>query len=451
MAKKLTGMDIFKLLPKTNCGECGVATCMAFAMKLSQKNVELAACPYASDEAKTVIGAASEPPIRLVKIGTSEKAVSVGNENVMFRHDKTFVHQTAIAVKVDDTSSQDEIVKLASDMESYAIVRVGETMRIDMLCINNASGDAKKFVDATRACAEKFSGAIILKSESAKNLIECARTVANRVPLLHAVTNENIIELLPFSVQSKIPVCVRTTLIDDVFGLTQKCAEMGQRDVVIDIPAANAAAMIQNNTVIRKAAIVSSVKPMGYPIINFITGRQSAAEMVADASSAICKYASIVVIDRAEKEALLPLLMLRQNIFTDPQKPIQVDANIYKIGEPANDAPFVVTTNFSLTYFIVSGELENAGVPVHLAIVDSEGMSVLTAWAARKFSGEKIGAFLKSKDVDKQYASRKIIIPGYVASISGELEESMPGWEVLVGPQEASDIGPFMKRLAKGK
>jgi acetyl-CoA decarbonylase/synthase complex subunit gamma len=189
---------------------------------------------------------------------------------------------------------------------------------------------------------------------------------------------------------------------------------------------------------------------MGYPIINFITARSTTGEMIADASSVMCKYASIVVIDRPEKEVLLPLLMLRQNIFTDPQKPIQVDAGIYKIGEPAPDAPFVVTTNFSLTYFIVSGELENAGVPVHLAIVDSEGMSVLTAWAARKFDGEKIGAFLKSKDVDKQYASRKIIIPGYVASISGELEENMPGWEVLVGPQEASDIGPFMKKLARG-
>jgi acetyl-CoA decarbonylase/synthase complex subunit gamma len=225
---------------------------------------------------------------------------------------------------------------------------------------------------------------------------------------------------------------------------------MGQRDIVIDIPSANAAAMVQNNTVMRKAAIVSAVKPMGYPIINFVTARTSTGEMIADASSVMCKYASIVVIDRPEKEALLPLLMLRQNIFTDPQKPIQVDAGIYKIGEPAPAAPFVVTTNFSLTYFIVSGELENAGVPVYLAIVDSEGMSVLTAWAARKFNGEKIGAFLKSKDVDKQYKSRKIIIPGYVASISGELEENMPGWEVLVGPQEASDIGPFMKKLAKG-
>jgi acetyl-CoA decarbonylase/synthase complex subunit gamma len=234
-----------------------------------------------------------------------------------------------------------------------------------------------------------------------------------------------------------------------VFDLAQKCAARDQRDIVLDVPAQNAAALVQQNTVMRKAALVSSVKPMGYPLINFITDRASTADLVADASSMICKYASLLVIDTMEKEAILPLLMLRQNIYTDPQKPIQVDPGIYRIGDAAPDSPFVVTTNFSLTYFIVSGELENAGVPVNLVIVDCEGMSVLTAWAARKFNGEKIGAFLKSRDVDKQYTARKIIIPGYVASISGDLEEAMAGWEVLVGPQEASDITPYMKRFGK--
>jgi acetyl-CoA decarbonylase/synthase, CODH/ACS complex subunit gamma len=449
VAKKLTGMDIFKLLPKTNCGECGVATCMAFAMKLAQKNAELAQCPYASDEAKTVIGAASEPPIRLVKIGAGERAVAVGNEIVMFRHDKTFVHQTAIAIQCDDTLDERDIGRLAADMESYCIVRVGETLRADMLCVNNASGDAGRFVKAAKAAAGVFKGGLILKSDSPKSLVECAQAVAGRVPLLCSATKDNADEIGDFSLKAKLPLCVKAESMDAAFELTHRLAEKGIRDMIIDVPSGNAAAMIQSNTVVRKAAVSSSVKEMGYPIINFVTGRQSTAELVADASSALCKYASIVVVDRSDKEALLPLLMLRQNIFTDPQKPIQVDAGIYKIGEPGPDAPLVVTTNFSLTYFIVSGELENAGVPVRLAIVDAEGMSVLTAWAARKFNGEKIGAFLKGQNADKQFSSRKLIIPGYVASISGELEEQMPGWEVLVGPQEASDLGPFMKRFLK--
>jgi acetyl-CoA decarbonylase/synthase complex subunit gamma len=449
MAKKLTGMDIFKLLPKTNCGECGVATCMAFAMKLAQKNAELSSCPYASDEAKKVIGAASEPPMRLVRIGNGDRHIQIGNETVMFRHDKTFVHKTALAFLIHDTLDAGEIAKCASDIESYCIVRVGETLRVEMLCIVNTSKDEKKFQSAVRIACEHFKGGIVLKSTIARNLMAAARAIADRVPLLHAVTNENVEELGAFSASAKLPVCICGRTIDDVFDLAEKLAIKGQRDIVLDVPAQNAAALVQQNTVMRKAALASSVKPMGYPLINFITDRASAAELVADASSMICKYASVLVIDTMEKEAILPLLMLRQNIYTDPQKPIQVDPGIYRIGDAAPDSPFVVTTNFSLTYFIVSGELENAGVPVNLVIVDCEGMSVLTAWAARKFNGEKIGAFLKSRDVDKQYTARKIIIPGYVASISGELEEAMPGWEVLVGPQEASDISPYMKRFGK--
>jgi acetyl-CoA decarbonylase/synthase complex subunit gamma len=448
MAKKLTGMDIFKLLPRTNCGECGVATCMAFAMKLAQKNAELAQCPYASDEAKNVIGAASEPPMRLVRIGTGDRQKAVGNETVMFRHDKTFVNQTALAFLVKDTLDAADIQRLAAELESFSIVRVGETLRLEMICVENTSNDEKRFAAAVKAVAARFEGGIILKSGSFGALKAAAGEVAGRMPLLHGVTKENIQDVAGFAKDAKLPVCACGATMDEAFDLTQKLADMGLRDIVLDVAAKNAAAMVQQNTVMRKAALMSSVKPMGYPVINFVTDRSSAGELVADASSLICKYASILVIDRMEKEAVLPLLMLRQNIYTDPQKPIQVEPGIYKIGDAAPSSPLVVTTNFSLTYFIVSGELENAGVPVNLTIVDCEGMSVLTAWAARKFNGEKIGAFLKSKDVDRQYSSRKIIIPGYVASISGELEEALPGWEVLVGPQEASDITPFMKKFA---
>jgi acetyl-CoA decarbonylase/synthase complex subunit gamma len=449
MAKKLTGMDIFKLLPKTNCGDCGVATCMAFAMKLAQKNAELSQCPFASDEAKRVIGAASEPPMRLVKVGSGDRTVCIGAETVMFRHDKTFVHQTALAYLVRDTLEIAEIERQASECEAYTIVRVGETLRVDMICVENASNDERRFVSAVAAVAGTFSGGIILKSDSARALVTSATALKDRVPLLHGITKENITELSAFCLDAKLPVCVRGATIDEAFGLTQDLAAKGMRDLVIDVPAENPSALIQQNTVMRKAALASSVKPMGYPLINFVTNRSSLEETVADASSMICKYASVLVIDALDKEALLPLLMLRQNIYTDPQKPIQVDPGIYRIGEASADSPFVVTTNFSLTYFIVSGELENAGVPVNLVIVDCEGMSVLTAWAARKFNGEKIGAFLKSKDVDKQYSARKIVIPGYVASISGDLEEAMPGWEVMVGPQEASDIAPYMKRFGR--
>jgi acetyl-CoA decarbonylase/synthase, CODH/ACS complex subunit gamma len=339
------------------------------------------------------------------------------------------------------------IEKVVSELESYSIVRVGETLRVEMICVENSSADEQKFLAASSLVARLFNGGLILKSVSAQNLKAAARAVIGRIPLLHAVTKENLEDLGAFSVSEKLPVCVCGSTIDEAFEVAQKLAGMGTRDIVLEVPAKNASAIVQQNTVMRKAALVSSVKPMGYPIINFVTDRPDTAHLVADASSLICKYASVLVIDTMEKEALLPLLMLRQNIYTDPQKPIQVDPGVYRIGDATPASPLVVTTNFSLTYFIISGELENAGVPVNLVIVDCEGMSVLTAWAARKFNGEKIGAFLKSRDVDKQYSARKIIIPGYVASISGELEEAMPGWEVCVGPQEASDITPYMKRF----
>jgi acetyl-CoA decarbonylase/synthase complex subunit gamma len=205
--------------------------------------------------------------------------------------------------------------------------------------------------------------------------------------------------------------------------------------------------MLQNNTIARKSALLASVKSIGYPIMNFVTARPDPSSMIADASACMCKYASLLVIDQYQAEILLPLLMLRQNIYMDPQKPIQVEPRIYSVGEPSPTSPLLVTTNFSLTYFIVSGEIEGSGVPSHLAVVDAEGLSVLTAWAAGKFSAEKIAAFIKSQEIAAKMTKKKLIIPGYVACLSGELEEKLQGWEVLVGPQEASDIGPFMKKL----
>jgi acetyl-CoA decarbonylase/synthase complex subunit gamma len=212
----------------------------------------------------------------------------------------------------------------------------------------------------------------------------------------------------------------------------------------LELPAANPAVAVQHNTAIRKMALKGAFEPLGYPILNVVAG-QPLPSLVADASTLILKYASILVLDTLQVQALLPLMMLRQNIYTDPQKPIQVEPKVYPIGEPGREAPVLVTTNFSLTYFLVSGEIENSGIPAHLGVVECEGMSVLTAWAAGKFSGAKVGAFIKSSGLESQVATRRLIIPGYVAQISGELEESLPGWEVVVGPQEASDLGPFLK------
>ena len=448
MAKKLSGMDIFKLLPRTNCGECGVPTCMAFAMKLAQKSAELSACPYAGKEAKDVIGAASEPPIRLVKFGTGKHPVEMGNELVLFRHEKTFVHQTALALQINADCAPESIASIAEAMERYVIERAGEKLSVESLLINDTQQSAEEFKTAVTVAAKHFSGALILKSGSAGHLIAGADAVKDRVPLLHALTRDNADMLGGYVCAQKLPVVISGESLDDIFSLSEGLSSRGHRDIVLDLSSVNGAAMLQNNTIARSAALLASVKPMGYPIMNFVTGRPDIPGMIADAATCMCKYASLLVIDRHEPETMLPLLMLRQSIYMDPQKPIQVEPKIYPLGEPSPASPLLVTTNFSLTYFIVSGEIEASGVPASLAVVDAEGLSVLTAWAAGKFGAEKIASFIKPLAAAAKMTNRKLVIPGYVACLSGELEEKLEGWEILVGPQEASDIVPFMKKLA---
>jgi acetyl-CoA decarbonylase/synthase, CODH/ACS complex subunit gamma len=443
----LTGLTIFKLLPKTNCGECGVPTCMAFAMKLAAKNAELSACPYASDEAKKTIGAASKPPIKLVKIGPAGAEVAVGNETVMFRHEKTFVHPTAIAVAFSDGQPLEELRHRTAEVREYCLDRVGEKLRIDLALVENTTGAVSPFVDAVKAVAGGTGRGIILQSDSAEAIEAALKALQGQRPLIHAATPENVEAIGALARQYKAPVVARAATAEALASLTTKLAAMGVEDIVLDVPADNPAAALQYNTVLRKMALRSNFEPLGYPILNFATGRDLAS-LVADASTYILKYASILVVDTLQYQALLPLMMLRQNIYTDPQKPIQVEPKVYPIGEAGPSSPVLVTTNFSLTYFLVSGEIENSGVPAHLAIVECEGMSVLTAWAAGKFNGAKIGAFIKASGIESQVSTRRIVIPGYVAQISGELEELLPGWEVVVGPQEAADLGAFLKMHA---
>jgi acetyl-CoA decarbonylase/synthase, CODH/ACS complex subunit gamma len=441
----LTGLQIFKLLPKTNCGECGVPTCMAFAMKLAAKNADLAACPYASEDAKKTIGAASKPPVRLVKIGPADAEVAVGNELVMFRHEKTFVHPTAIAVAFDDDLSHIDLAHRTADMRRYVLERVGEQLRFDLALVDNVSGEVEAFVETVRSVAGGTGRGIILKSDNLAALEGALQLLDGGRPLIHAATPENAEAIAALALKYKAPVAAHAATLDELAALTARLAKLGVADIVLDIHGANPAAVLQHNTIVRKMALKSAFEPFGYPILNFVGGRDLAS-VAADASTLMTKYASILVLDAIDYQMVLPLMMLRQNIYTDPQKPIQVEPKVYPIGEAGPESPVIATTNFSLTYFLVSGEIENSGVPAHLVIVECEGMSVLTAWAAGKFNGAKIAAAMKASGIESLVKTRKLIIPGYVSQISGELEDALPGWQVVVGPAEASDIGPLLKR-----
>ena len=441
----LSGVQIFKLLPKTNCKKCGFPTCLAFAMKLAQGQVELEKCPDASEESKMTLGGASAPPIRTFTIGTGEKAVKVGGETVLFRHDKKFFNPCALALNVKDSLDDDELRKKASEISSSEIDRIGQKLRIDAVSIEYASNDAARYEAAVKlVSSEAPDAAIILNCKDPSVAETAVKAVADRRPLLYCATDENAEAMAGIAKTNNIPLAVRADGVESASLLTEKVKGFGVEDLVIDSGAKTAKEIIEHNTQIRRSALKKSFKPLGYPVINFVMRDDPILE-TAIASAAIAKYASIVVVSSIERWKNLVLFTLRQNIYTDPQVPMQVEQKVYKIGEPATDAPLMITTNFSLTYFIVSGEIENSKVPSWLAVMDCEGLSVLTAWAAGKFTAAKIAQFIKESGVEGSVAHKELIIPGQVAILSGALEDKLEGWKITVGPREANALPSFLK------
>jgi acetyl-CoA decarbonylase/synthase complex subunit gamma len=440
----LSGLEIFKLLPRTNCGDCGVPTCMAFAMKLAQKKAELGECPHASEEAKTALGAASEPPIRLVKIGGAN-ALEIGNETVMFRHDKTFFHQTGIAIELKTSEDTNTLGDKISDIENYRVERVGEELSVDLFFIKHDAADKDTFLKTIHLVKQHSSKGLILDCPEHGLLKEGLEICRNERPaiFLQREASDLDYELAKTYGASLI---LTAPSFENLALQSEKAREAGVPDLILNLDTENIGRRLQENTILRRSALKNNFKSFGYPLFSVIR-TENPYEGLADASVLLCKYDSIIVLPEWNKSLLYTLFTLRQNIFTDPQKPIQVDPKVYAIGDPTPDSPVFVTTNFSLTYFMVSGEIENSGISAHLVITDVEGQSVLTAWAAGKFVGETIAKFIHDIGFEEQVNTRKIVIPGFVSQISGDLEESLPGWKVIVGPQEASDIASFVKNV----
>jgi len=440
----LSGLEIFKLLPKTNCGDCGVPTCMAFAMKLAQKKAELSECPHASEEAKETLGAASEPPIRLVKIGGAN-ALEVGNETVLFRHEKTFFHQTGIAIELRTSEGEKELLSKIKEVEEYIVERVGEELKTDSFFILHDSEDKNDFLKTIKLVKENSSKGIILDCPDEEALREGVEFLKDDRPavFLKNKLSDDDVELAK---SNDINLILTAKSLEELASQAEKARNSGLSNLILNLESQNSGQQLQFNTILRRGALKKNFKPFGYPLISCIRG-SSKLDLLAKATLQICKYGSIIILPEYDKALLYSLFTLRQNIYTDPQKPIQVDPKVYPIGEPGPESPVFVTTNFSLTYFIVSGEIENSGISAHLVVAEAEGQSVLTAWAAGKFVGETIAKFIKDIKLEEQVKTRKIVIPGFVAQISGDLEESLPGWEVIVGPQEASDIPSFVKSV----
>jgi len=446
----LTGIQIFKLLPKTNCGECGVPTCLAFAMNLASAKAELDACPYVSDEAREKLAEASAPPIRQVAIGAGERAFKIGGETVLIRHEKTFYGPTGIAVMVSSDVGSEELDTKLKTWNAFQYERVGLNLRPELVALKDVNGDGAAFAKAAKKIAEESEFGLILMSENLDTMKAGAEACAFKKPLLYAATGENAEDMGNLAKEKGLPLAVKAESVEDLVSLSDKLTEMGLKDLVLDSGSREIKQVFQDQVVIRRAPLKAGNRSLGFPTIAFPCEMASNLDMeTVIASMLIAKYAGIVVLSDFRGDSLFPLLLERLNIYTDPQRPMTVTQGIYEIGGPDENSPVLVTTNFSLTYFIVSGEVEGSRVPSWLLIMDTEGLSVMTAWAAGKFAGDVVGAFVKKCGIADKIAHKKVIIPGYAAAISGDMEEELPDWEIIIGPRDASLIPKFLKDMAK--
>ncbi len=446
----LTGLEIYKLLPKTNCKECGFPTCLAFALKLAAKSAELSACPRVSDEGKAALESASAPPIRLVTIASGEREFQIGNEVVLFRHDKTFFHQPGLALRVKDTDPLDKVAATVAEASVYFAERVGFCLSMDAMAVENASGDAATFAKCVEVVKANSVLPLILMAKDPASIEAALAVGAGSKPLIHAADSENWEAMAALATRAGCPLAVKARGLEELAVLAEQLTKAGVQDLVLDPGARTPAETLAVFTQLRRLAIKKNFRLLGFPTISFPgEGAESAEQEAIAAAQDICKYSGVIVLDHFDPATLYGLLTLRQNIYTDPQKPIQVTPDIYRFNDPEPNAPVMITTNFSLTYFSVAGEVETSGVPAWLLIADAEGLSVLTAWAAGKFSAESIAKFVKGSGINDLVERKVLILPGMVATLSGELEEELPDWKIAVGPREAVDLQGYLKELRR--
>jgi acetyl-CoA decarbonylase/synthase complex subunit gamma len=438
----LSGLEIYKQLPKKNCGECGTPTCLAFAMSLATGKGSLDSCPYVTDAARENLASASAPPIKEITFGNGSV---IGDETVLFRHDKTFYHPTTLLVQISDAAGDEEIAAKVQEINDLEFDRVGLHYSLDGVAVIQESGDARRFAQVAAAVAAATEKSLLLFSNDIEALKAALPSLAARKPLIGTATENNYEAMVSLAKEQAVPLILKADSLDALSALVEKAQALGYREFVLDAGTGNPSQLLANLTQFRRLAIKKKYRPFGYPVIAFTTKTEPLAEVV-EASVYVAKYASIVVLKTADKAHHLPLMTLRQNLYTDPQKPIQVEPVLHAVGEVNENSPFYITTNFSLTYYSVEGEVEASRIPSYILPIDTDGTSVLTAYAAGKFEPEKIAEVMAASGIAEKVKHRNIIIPGYVAVISGKLQE-LTGWNVIVGPREASGIVAFSKML----
>ena len=449
----LKGTDIVKSLPeggKKNCRECGFPTCFAFAMKLASAGITLDKCPYLPADVKAQLEEALAPPIKPVTIGSGANALQIGGEEVIYRHEKTFVHQPGIALLISDKDADAKVDEKIKKIKQLQFPWVGITLKANLLALRFESGDKAKYEALVKKVCGSTDVGVVLMSEDVDALLVARTICGNRQPLLYPVTKENIDKVIAGIKSAPTPVVVKASSVEELIPLTTKLKEAKLEEIVLDPVSKNMQEAIRNQTLIRRAALKQNFRPLGYPTIGFpcFMAKDELREILL-AAMFVIKYPGVIVLSNFDEKSLLPLLVQRLNVYTDPRIPMSVEQKIYEIGEPNQESPVLITSNWALTYFIVASEIEGSKVSSWLCVKDTEGLGVLTGWAAGKFSGDSIGPFIRKSGIEGKVKHRKLVIPGKVARIKGELEEALPDWEIIVGPREASEIPAYLPALVK--
>jgi acetyl-CoA decarbonylase/synthase complex subunit gamma len=430
----LKGLQIYKLLPKTNCTKCGYPTCLAFAMALAEGRVALEKCPDIREEEKKMLSEATRPPMNTIRLGLQKREQTMGGEVALFRHEKTFYHHPLLAMLVSDSLNEEEFISRVEAIKGMDFRCAGEVFKIDMLAIKNDSGNPDIFERSVMLAGEM---PLVLISEDIAAMRRARKVLNDQRPVASGNSTD---EWIDFAIRTDTVLAIKGRDSGELAERSGRARSLGLENLILYPEVKGLKDALVTFTRCRRLAIEKRDPEMGFPLLGW------AGNDMAMACNFICKYAAIIVLESMEYNDLFPLVTLRFNIFTDPQKPQAVEPKLYEVGKVDEHSPVLVTTNFSLTYFTVQPEMENSRIPSYLLVTDSDGMSVQTAYAADKFNARIISNSIRNSGIEERVTHRKIIIPGYVAMLKVDLEEES-GWEVVVGPKEANGIPKFLRTL----
>ncbi len=443
----LNGIQIFKMTPKKNCKECGCPTCMAFSMKVAQGAMDISACPHMSQEALDALSEATAPPMKTIKVGTGDAEYSLGGETVLFRHEKTFVSKTRYAVKLDCCMDAAAVDAKIEEIKKVDYERIGERMFVEMINVAYCGEHKDNFLDIVKK-ANETGRVLVLDCEDADVAAEALAVCAANKPILNGANASNYEAMSKVATDAGVVLGVSGKDLNELYDTVAALEKSGNKNLVLDVTGASVKEAFGNAVQVRRASVKDQDRTFGYPSIVNLTKVAAGDKYMQAALASVftMKYGSIVVMDQMTYAEALPIYGLRQNVFTDPQKPMKVEPGIYPLNGADENSLCLTTVDFALTYFVVSGELERSGVPCNLLISDAGGLSVLTAWAAGKLSSSTVAKFIQ-EEVEPKVKCRKLVIPGKVAVLKGDIEAKLPGWEIIVGPREAVQLVKFLKDM----